>query len=76
MTDAAKAKMAMIHMHCERHLNLIAEALPKEYALTLVCRHKTMDRASILLTVDDLSKVIDEIENLQTGTCHQSPGAN
>lgn len=25
----------MIHMHCERHLNLIADALPKEYALTL-----------------------------------------
>lgn len=46
-------------------LSGIADELPKDYKLTLVARHTKMPGAGILLTDDDVSLVIAEIDKLK-----------
>lgn len=74
--SAGKAKMSVVHMEIERLLNKIYGVLPVEYKLTLVARNTSMSGADILMTADDLDKVIAVIEDLRTGNVHESPGAN
>lgn len=38
----------------QKHLMLIAEELPAEYKLTLICRHTKLENAQIVMTDDDL----------------------
>lgn len=59
--------MMLLHSQIETHLHRIAKLLPPAYKLTLLARHTEMTddkNADIILTRDDLQKVIKAIGRL------------
>lgn len=61
------ANLRLIQLEIEQHLSRIEKLLPDAYKLTLVARYTKEDLADadIVLTLDDLEKVMGAIDRLR-----------
>jgi hypothetical protein len=52
-------RLLLLQAQIEPYLHQIAALLPEPYRLTLIARHREIEQAEIVMTVDDLSRVAD-----------------